>query len=117
MLISTHRSRNKTKEHVQELVHIHGGHKIICAGQSRSVDALSHVIFEREWWSLDDLDVAHECQAGGREYVTLALECSVKSLIGNKQPGTYFFRAFYLGVHPLKKTIQLRKSILIYLHV
>ena len=73
MLISTHRSRDKTKEHVQELVHIPGGHEMICACQSRSVDALSHVIFEGKWWSLGDLDVAHECRAGGRERVALAL--------------------------------------------
>jgi hypothetical protein len=73
MVISTHRSRDKTKEHVQELVHIPGGHEMICAGQSHSVDALSHVIFERKWWSLGDLDVAHECRAGGRERVALAV--------------------------------------------
>jgi hypothetical protein len=62
-LISTHRSRDKMKEHVQELVHIRGGHEMICAGRSRSVDALSHVIIERKWWSRVNLDVAHECQA------------------------------------------------------
>ena len=73
MLISTHRSRDKAEKHVQELVHIPGGHEMICAGQSRSVDALSHVIFERKWWSLGDLDVTHERRAGGRERVALAL--------------------------------------------
>jgi hypothetical protein len=73
MLISTHRSRDKTKEHVQELVHIPGGHEMICASQSPSIDALSHVIFERKWWSLGNLDVAHECRAGGRERMALAL--------------------------------------------
>jgi hypothetical protein len=73
MLISTHRSRDKTKEHVQELVHIPGRHEIICASQSPSVDALSHVIFERKRWSLGNLDVAHECRAGGRERVALTL--------------------------------------------
>ena len=73
MLISTHRSRDKTKEHVQQLVHIPGGHEMICASQSPSVDAMRHVIFERKWWALDNLDVAHECRAGGRERVALAL--------------------------------------------
>ena len=68
-----HRFRDKMKEHVQELVHIAGGHEMICAGQSRRVDVLSHVIFEGKWWSLGDLDVAHECRAGERERVTLAL--------------------------------------------
>jgi hypothetical protein len=59
MLISRHRSRDKTKEHVQELVHIPGEQEMICASQSPSVDALSHIIFERKWWSLSNLDVAH----------------------------------------------------------
>ena len=66
MLVSTHRSRDKMKEHVQELVHIPGGHETICAGQSRSVDALSHVIFERKWWTLRDLNVVQNCRACGR---------------------------------------------------
>ena len=48
MLISTHWSRNNMKDHVQELVHIPGGHEMICAGPSRSVDAFRYVIFERE---------------------------------------------------------------------
>jgi hypothetical protein len=51
--------------------------EMICAGQSRSVDALGHVIFEIKW-SLDDLNVAHECQLAD-------------NLIANKQPGTCFF--------------------------
>ena len=68
-----YRSRDKTKEHVQELVHIPGGHEMICSGHSRSVDSLSHVIFERKWWSRGNLDVAQECRAGGRECVALAL--------------------------------------------
>lgn len=67
MLICTHRSRDKTKEHVQELVHISGGHEMIGAHQSRSVDALNQVIFERKWSSRSNLDVAHKCRAGGRK--------------------------------------------------
>ena len=70
MRINTYWSRDKTKEHIQELVHIPGGHEMICSGHSRSVDALNHVIFEREWWSRGNLDIAHECRAGG---VALAL--------------------------------------------
>jgi len=72
MRINTYWSRDKTKEHVQELVHIPGGHEMICSGHSRSVNALNHVIFERKW-SRSNLDVAHECRAGGRERVALAL--------------------------------------------
>ena len=53
-----HRSRDKTKEHVQELVNIPGGYEMICASQSHSIDMLSHVIFERKWQSRDNLDVA-----------------------------------------------------------
>ena len=68
-----YRSCDKTKEHVQELVHIPGGHEMICSGHSRSVDALSHFIFERKWWSRGNLDVAHECRAGGREHMAFAL--------------------------------------------
>jgi hypothetical protein len=84
MLIRTHRSRDKTKEHVQELVHTPGGHEMICAGRSRSVDALSHVIFERKWRSLGDLDVVHdsECRAGGRERVALRLALGAYKLGG-----------------------------------
>lgn len=65
MLISTHRSRDKMQGHVQELVHVAGGHEMICAGQFRSGNALSYIIFERKWWSLCNLNVAHECQVGG----------------------------------------------------
>jgi hypothetical protein len=79
MLISTHRSCDRAKEHVQELVHIPGGHEMICAGQSRRADVSSHVIFERKWWSLGNLDVAHECRAGGRERVALALSVKLHS--------------------------------------
>ena len=73
MLISTHWSRDKMKEHVQEVVHSLGGHEMIRVSQSRSIDPFSHATFERKQWSLSDLDVAQGCRAGERECVGLAL--------------------------------------------
>jgi hypothetical protein len=61
MLINTYRSRDETQEHVQKLVHVTGGHEMICADQSCSGNALGYIIFERKWWSRSNLNVAHEC--------------------------------------------------------
>ena len=95
MSASTHWSRDKTKEHVQELVPIPGRHETICAA---CLKVLSHVIFERM------------C-ASRVLSLRRGFSPSMKSLIANKQPGTYFFRTFNLGVHSLK--IQLRECIII----
>ena len=68
---------------------------MICAGQSRSVDALSHDIVNGKWWPLGD--VAHECRAGERGRVALALVLNHLD-VAKKSTKDILFRTFYFGL-------------------
>ena len=83
---------------------------MICAGRSRIQNALFPVRFEVKERSRRKLDVAQDIRLDRGELVRLAIE-----LAGDSQ--IYLGRGLDLGVHPTKKTIQLRERILVHLYV